>query len=154
MIDDRFTKGTFAGAAGALVQNIYAYFSGLLGFTDTHYLDVARAILFNQNFKGYLAVIVGFLGQLVIDSFWGVLFAFLIKNTSSRFYIYKGIVFSLGIWFLIRVIVTKVFGLPVLSRNNPKVALFFFIGASIFGLTISIVMKKLNKQNHPQNSNT
>jgi uncharacterized membrane protein YagU involved in acid resistance len=149
MIDDRFTKGIISGITGALVQNILAFPAKLLGLTDTLYIDVAYAVLFNISYKGVLSVIVSLLGHLVIDAFWGVIFAFLIKYTSSKFYIFKGIVFGCSIWFLVRVIITKIFQLPVLSKNTPKTALFFFFGAAMFGLTIALVLKFLDdkKQN-------
>ena len=144
MINDTFTKGVICGISGALVQNILAFVAKLLGLTDTLYIDVAYAVLFNLTFKGILPVIVSLIGHLVIDSFWGIIFAFLIEYTSSKFYIFKGIVFGCSIWFLVRVIITKIFQLPVLAKNCPKTALFFLFGAAMFGLTIALVLKFLD----------
>ena len=152
MINDTFTKGVICGISGALVQNILAFVAKLLGLTDTLYIDVAYAVLFNLTFKGILPVIVSLIGHLVIDSFWGIIFAFLIEYTSSKFYIFKGIVFGCGIWFLVRVIITKIFQLPVLAKNCPKTALFFLFGAAMFGLTIALVLKFLDdKKSHVNN---
>jgi hypothetical protein len=143
---DRVVKGILAGMSGAIVQDIYTFICKSIGFTNITYLDVAKAVLFNQSFKGFLALFVGFLGQLVIDGFWGIGFAFFIKYTSSRYYLLKGVFWGCGIWFLVRVIITKFFGLPVLGENTPQVALFFFIGASLFGLTVATILKLLNVQ--------
>ncbi len=144
MVDDGMIKGIIAGLTGALVQNVYAYTAKHFSLTDTLYVDVSRSVLFNSNYQGTLATIVSLIGHFIIDSFWGILFAFLIVNTSSRFFCLKGVVFAGGIWFLVRVVGTKIIGISVLSRNNPAVALFFFIGAVLFGLTISFVLKLLN----------
>lgn len=146
MINDRFTKGVIAGMSGAILQNIYAYFAELLGFTNTIYLDVARAVLLNGNYQGFFAILVSFLGHLIIDSFWGVVFVFLIIKITDEYFIFKGIVFGFGIWFLVRVIITKFFNLPVLSNNTPEIAFFFFIGAALFGLTLTLVLNLLNTQ--------
>ena len=144
MINDTFTRGVICGISGALVQNVLAFAAKLLGLTDTLYIDVAYAVLFNITSKGILSVIVSLIGHIIIDSFWGVIFAFLIKYTSSKFYIFKGIVFGCSIWFLVRVIITKIFQLPVLAKNCPKTALFFLFGAAMFGLTIALVLKFLD----------
>jgi hypothetical protein len=146
MINDRFVQGSIAGIIGAMVQNIYAYSVKLLGITDTLYLDVARDVLFNQKYHGPLVLIVSLLGQMVIDSFLGIVFAYLIKYTSSNFYLYKGIVFSWGIWFLVRVIFTKIIVLPIFANSHPPVELFFFCGAAIFGLTIATSLKMLSRK--------
>ena len=152
MINDTFTRGVICGISGALVQNILAFAAKLLGLTDILYIDVAYAVLFNITSKGILSVIASLLGHLIMDSFWGVIFAFLIKYTSSKFYIFKGIIFGCSIWFLIRVIITKIFQLPVLSQNTPKTALVFLFGAAMFGLTIALVLKFLDdKKPHVNN---
>jgi hypothetical protein len=145
MINDRFTKGVIGGISGAILQNIYAYFAMLLGFTNINYLDVARAVLLNNNYQGFFAFLVGFLGQLIIDCIWGVIFAFLIIKISKEYIVLKGIVFGLGIWFLVRVIITKLFKLPVLN-DTPEIAFFFLIGAVLFGLTLALVLKLLSTQ--------
>ncbi|GAB6151599.1 hypothetical protein JCM17380_03490 [Desulfosporosinus burensis] len=144
MINDRFTKGVIGGMSASILHYIYAYFAKLLGFTNADYLDVARSVLLNSTDQGFYAILVSFLGQLVIDSFWGVIFVFLTIKISEEYFVFKGIVFGLGIWFLVRVIITKFFKLPVLSDNTPEIAFFFFIGAALFGLTLALVLKLLN----------
>lgn len=144
---DRVIKGMIAGIAAASVQNIYAYLCRLIGLTNVIYLDVAKAVLLNNNLKSLTALIVGFLGQLVIDGLWGCVYSYLIYRTSSKYYLVKGIFVGCGIWFFVRVTFTKIIPLPVLSENTPEVALFFFSGATLFGLTIAVVLKLLNKEN-------
>lgn len=144
MLNDRMTGGILAGMAGALVQNIYMYLAKSLGLTDIMYVDVARHFIFSQDYNGFLAVIVALLAHFTIDSLWGVLFAFLIKYTSSSFYLLKGVFFSTAIWFFIRVFGTKIFG--VVPGSPPLTALVFFIGASLFGLTIAFVLRVLDVQ--------
>ncbi len=144
MINDRFTKGAIVGMTGAFMQNIYAYLAEIFGITSAGYINVSHAVLFNREYKGILYTLVGLLGYLVISSFWGILFAFIIKYTSSKYYLFKGVIFGGGIWFLVTVIITKVFKLPVLSKNTPQEALFFLVRAVIFGLTIGSVLKFLD----------
>lgn len=139
MINDRMTRGIIAGASGALVQNVYMLLAKSLDLTDIMYVDVARHFIFTQPYDGFLAVFVALLAHFTIDSFWGVVFAFLIEHTSSRFYMLKGFAFGTSIWFFIRVFGTKIFG--VVPGSPPLTALVFFVGAVLFGLTIAIVLR-------------
>jgi hypothetical protein len=150
MIDDRIVKGMIAGITAALVQNIYAYLCRLVGVTNVIYLDVAEAVLLNKNLNSLSALLVGFLGQLVIDGFWGCIYSYLIYRTSSQYYLIKGVFTGCSIWFLVRVIFTKIIPLPVLSENTPAIALFFFIGAALFGLTMAVTLKLLNTEKIPE----
>lgn len=144
MYNDPFAKGAIGGLSGAIIQNIYAYIGRLLGFTNVDYLNVSQAVLLDCNSQGFFAILVNFLGHLIIDSFWGIVFAFLIIKITKAHLIIKGILFGLAIWFLVRVIITKVFHLPVLSDNTPEIAFFFFVGAALYGLTLSLVLKSLD----------
>lgn len=144
LINDRMTRGIIAGSSGALVQNIYMYLAKSLGLTDIMYVDVARHFIFTEAYDGVLAVVVALLAHFTIDSFWGVLYAYLIKYTSSRYYLLKGFAFGAAIWFFIRVFGTKLF--KVVPGSPPLTALVFFIGASLFGLTMALVLRALDAQ--------
>ena len=142
MVNDRLTRGIIAGIAGGLAQNIYGYIARFFGLTDLVYLDVARGVLFNYEYKGFLAVLVSAFGCLTIDSIWGVLFAFVMRKTSSKYHVVKGILFAVSIWFFVRVLGTKIFG--VMVDTDPQTALVFFFGAVLFGTTMASVLKWLD----------
>ena len=126
------------------MQNIFAYLAFLTGLTNILYIDIARALLFSKNYSGALAVIVSLIGHIIIDCFWGILYAFLVKTTGSRFYVLKGVVFGAFLWFFVRVIGTKILELPEFTGTNPATALIFIVGAVIFGLTLAFTLKFLD----------
>ncbi|KNZ69020.1 hypothetical protein Tfer_2382 [Thermincola ferriacetica] len=142
-INDRLVSGVIAGMAGALAQNLYALVAKLLGLTDIIYVDIAAAVLFHRNYPGWVASVVGLAGHLVVDSFWGFCYALIIEAGSSRYLYFKGAVFGMAIWFLIRVIGVQVLELPVFTGTSPVDALVYFFGGILFGLTISYVLRLL-----------
>lgn len=143
MQQDRTTRGIIAGTAGVLVQNIYTYILKIFGITNIVYLDVSKAVLFGNKFNGILADIAALLGHVVIDSLLGVVLAFYIQATSSRYFILKGVIFGLGVWVFIKVIGTNILRLPLFINENPATYLVFFVGAIFFGLAASLTLKAL-----------
>lgn len=95
LLNDRMTKGIIAGVIGAIVQNIYAYLAIILGLIKSGYIDVSRSTLFINNYRELYATVVGLVGHFAIDIIGGVIFAYLIKSTSSRYFVLKGISFGI-----------------------------------------------------------
>lgn len=142
MIDDRVTRGVIAGIAGAVVQDIYSYAIRIFGLADRIYMDYARAMILYKPYKGLLASIVSFLGHMMADILFAVVFVYIINKTSSRYYLFKGLVYGGIIWYLLIGLGT-LFRLPVFTVAPPKTAFALFIGALIYGLVISYVLKLL-----------
>lgn len=144
MLKDRTTRGVIAGAAGALAQNIYAYILKIFGLADIIYLDVSKAVLFRNNYNGILADTAALMGHFVVDMLLGVVLAFYIQATSSQFSILKGVMFSLVVWFFVKVIGTNILRLPLFINLHPANYLVFFIGAIFFGLAASLTLGALS----------
>lgn len=143
MIDDRVTRGIIAGAIGAVIQDIYSYTLIIFGLLDRAYLDYARAMIMYKDYKGILATLVGFLGHMMADILFAVIFVYIIKNPSSRFYLLKGAVFGGIIWYVLNGLGT-LFRLPVFTVIPPGSALAMFIGAEIYGLVIAYTLKLMD----------
>lgn len=140
IIDDRFTRGIFAGTVGAVAQNLYIYLAHLLGFTSLHYEDYAEMLIFLKLQKGAFPTVMGLIGHFIWDIFLGIIFVYIIKSSSSRFYLVKGVVYGILIWFFVKVVMT-LFRMPIFSSPSTRSTLIFLIGAVFYGLVIAYVLK-------------
>lgn len=143
MINDQTTKGIIAGVIGAVVQNIYIYFTQLLGFTKLNYQDYSQVVIFLRIYKGMLPTFLGILGHFVWDILFGIIFAYLIKFTPRKLYIIKGVVYGVIIWYLIKLGAT-LFRLTVFMSPPPNSVFVFFIGSILYGAAIAYVLKVLD----------
>lgn len=143
MIDDRMTRGIIAGAVGAIVQDVYTFGARMAGFTKIEYEDFAEILFFSKPIPGFFPSFFGLLGHLVWDIFLGIMFAYLIKYTSSRFYVLKGLVYGSFIWWMIKVACT-LFRIPVLASMPSRQVGVYLIGAMLFGLVVAYTLKLLD----------
>lgn len=144
MNDDTMTQGIIAGIAGAVVQNIYALITRAAGFNVTTYADYARATLFERNYQEPFAQFLGFIGHFTWDILLGVIFVYVIKSTSRKFLTVKSIAYGVVIWYLVKGAPTF-FRLPAFLNITPESMFFYFIGSILFGVTISLALKYLQK---------
>lgn len=146
MIDDAMTKGIIAGIAAAIVQNIYALITRAAGYNVMTYADYARATLFERQYSGSFAQFLGYIGHFTWDILLGVIFVYLVKSTSDKFLVVKGIAYGVVVWYMVKGAPTF-FRLPAFLSISPESMFFFFIGSIMFGLTISFTLRYLDKPN-------
>ncbi|MBU7005227.1 hypothetical protein [Phosphitispora fastidiosa] len=143
MIKDRLINGAIAGAAGAVVQNLYAAAARLFGYTGPGYITYGKIVLAIEDNGGLLSNSLGLVSHLVWDIIVGILFAYIISSTTSRYYIWKGMLYGAAVWYLIKAGAT-IFKIPIIMGFYPETVVFFFIGALIYGLVVSYSLKVLD----------
>lgn len=142
MIKDSLVSGAIAGGIGGIGQNIYAYAANLIGYNGPGYVDYGKILIWINNYDGTLANLIGFIGHITWDILLGILFAYIISRTSSRYLITKGILYGAIIWFLIQANST-LFKLPTVTGFEPITMGFFLIGSLFFGLILSYSLSVL-----------
>jgi hypothetical protein len=143
MVNDRVTRGIIAGGVGFIVQNVYIFAAYMAGFTKIIYEDYTEMLFFSKLLPGIFPNFLGYVGHLVWDVLLGIIFAYGIKYTSSRFYLLKGIVYGIFIWWIVNVICT-LFRLPVFSTLSSRELGVYLIGALLFGLVVAYTLKLLD----------
>ncbi|HEX3043182.1 MAG TPA: hypothetical protein VHY08_00390 [Bacillota bacterium] len=139
---DRLVAGSFTGIIAAIVQAIYGITVKSLGLTDRAFIDFTKMFIMYRNFPGVLADIMGFIGHLGFGAIWGILFAYLIQYTSSRYYYYKAFGYGVFLWLSLAILGTA-FDIPLFKEIPPKALLSTLIGALIFAFINAYTLKKI-----------
>lgn len=137
------TRGIIAGAVAAVAQNVYIFGARMAGFTKVEYEDYAEILFFSKFLPGFFPSFLGLIGHLVWNVFLGIIFAYIIKYSSSKFYVLKGIVFGAFVWWLVKVFCT-LFRLPALSNPPYQQVGVFLIGSLLFGVVVAYTLKLLD----------
>lgn len=147
MKKDRFVAGGIAGLVASIICDIVGIVYKSLGWTDRAFNDYATIILTYQTFsdEGFFGLILSMISHSAVCIMFGVIFAYLIKFTSSNYLYLKGLGFSLVIWLLLNSFGT-ILDLP-LFRNMPlKVAYSTLSTALIYGFMTALNLKLLDKR--------
>jgi hypothetical protein len=144
-MQDQVSAGAVSGMAAAVIQIVYGWIVKGLGLTDRSFTDFAKVFFMYRNYRGLAASIVGFITQMLIGVILGMIFAFLITATSKRFYYLKGLGFGAIFWLGFGVAGT-IFNLPLFKDIHPIPALMTLLGALLFGLVNSYVLKLIAKK--------
>ncbi|MHB9093804.1 MAG: hypothetical protein ACYC21_03960 [Eubacteriales bacterium] len=139
---DRLTPGALAGIIGASIQTIYALTVKSLRITDRVFTDFGKVLMMTNPYKGTLAFIVGFAAHLFLGALAGVALSYIIKYTSSRFYLLKGLGAGLVIWTFGLGIAT-LYKLPLFGTIKPVPSIVILIGSLIYGLITAIALKMI-----------
>jgi len=143
MIKDKLVNGAIAGAAGAVVQNLYVAVAGLFGYTGPSYITYGKIALAIEDNNGVLSNLMGLVGHFIWDIMLGIIFAYIISNATSRYYIWKGLLYGAVVWYLIKAGAT-IFKIPAIMGVYPETVVFFFIGALLYGLVVSYSLRVLD----------
>jgi hypothetical protein len=143
MMKDRFTNGFIAGLLGGVVMSIMDLVLYYLGVVQILFLDWASVLIFGYRFATLLEAVIGQLGQLFFSAVAGVLFAFLLPLTSSRYYLFKGWVYGLVVWFGTYSI-TLLFEVTPLIPIKPDTVISNIVMASVYGFVLAESLKRLS----------
>lgn len=142
-LEDRFTRGFLAGLAGGIAMNAFSAASTALDWVEVTFADWAGVFIFGRQPQGIAESTVALAGQLFFAAIVGVVFAYLVYVTTSRNYMFKGLIYGLGVWFLtyaaailFRVPSLVQFGMDTVSSN--------LVGSLIYGLVLAWVLKHLD----------
>ncbi len=143
-MEDRFSPGIFAGVIGDLVLQLYFIILRSLRLVDRTYVDYGKVLLMTQPFDGALAFIVGIAFEFIIGGLLGVILSYMIKYTTSRFYLMKAISLATASWLFFLVPGT-LYKLPLFSIVPPDISLLMLIGSMLWGAVTAVALKILTK---------
>lgn len=139
---DRLTPGAMAGMIGAIIQVIYGRIVVWTGLSSYAFTDFGKILILGTAKKGLLPFFIGATTHIILGTVMGVVLSYVIKYTSSRFYLFKGIGVGLGI-YVFAFASGVYFKMPVVSKAPTSFALTVLIGSSIFGLVTSYTLKRI-----------
>lgn len=139
---DRLTAGAMAGVIGALTQIIYGLTVKSIGLSNYVFTDFGKVLIMTKPKDGIVAFFIGATTHIILGALMGVVLSYVIKYTSSRFYILKGIGVGLSIW-VFSFATGSYFRMPVFSNASIRVALTVLIGSTIYGLVTTYALKKI-----------
>jgi CHASE2 domain-containing sensor protein len=82
--------------------------------------------------------------ELIIGGLLGVILSYVIKYTSSRFYILKAVTIAITAW-LFFLSPGTFFNLPLFKNVPPSASIIMLVGSVIWGFVAAITLKKLTK---------
>jgi hypothetical protein len=139
--ENEFIRGTIAGAISAAVICMFFEALELLGLAKHCWLFMAGQPVMQFTHSGW-QVAFAFLIHLGVGAFWGVIIAFLFsKIFTDRFYIFKGALFGLAIFFLHIGLLFTPFHYPAKMRHEPLTVFFIFLSYLIYGVLTAGILK-------------
>lgn len=141
-LKDRYTKGYIAGIAAGIPTLI---FNGIthVAWGAIMYHHFASAVIYGHEPQSLVQVLFSILTELIFVGTLGAIFAYFIRNVSSRNLLLKGWSYGVFIWFIIYA-VTSTFNIGGLADIEHKTAVSNFLGASIWGLSLAYALKWLD----------
>jgi len=136
LIQDRLTRGFFAGLAGGVAMNIVNLISYYAGIAELRFLDWAAHTIYGTKPQNFAETVFAQGVQLIFVSILGIIFAYLIPLLTSRNYLFRGWLYGTIIWF-------SLYGLSMLFKIEATTPLRMgtvatdLVGASVFGLVLA-----------------
>ncbi|KLU63749.1 hypothetical protein DEAC_c43170 [Desulfosporosinus acididurans] len=149
MLKDRFIAGGIAGLVASVTCDIVGIIYKSLGWTDRTFNDYATIILTYQVYsnEGFFGLILSIISHVAVCIILGVIFAYLIKFTSSNYLYIKGLGYSLVIWLLLNTFGT-ILNLPLFRKMPLNVAYATLSTALIYGLMVALTLRLIDKKMH------
>lgn len=142
---DRATRGFWAGAAANIAQNIFTLPFYFLHILNYHHIDWVGILHFGSSPKTPGEILVFLFMHLLWDGILGVFFSFLLLHIGSKGFIYKGILYAYFLSFIFTAI-PNLLNISILSERNELIPfLIYETGNVIWGITLALVLNKLNK---------
>ncbi|KUO53120.1 MAG: hypothetical protein APF76_03515 [Desulfitibacter sp. BRH_c19] len=143
---DRFHRGLVAGIVGGVAMNLWTAFAvTILNLEIIRFIDWAGVILYGSppdtHFKGFYALII----QLTWVGLLGVVFAYLMRYTTSRGYLIKGAFYGVVVGLIIYAIPT-IFQTPHIANASIETVLSNHTGGLIWGLLMAQTLRWLDKR--------
>jgi len=141
---DRLIRGFLAGMGGALVMNTFdllVYYG--LNIVETRFLDWAGVLLFGHLPASHLEAVYALLIQIVWSGFLGILLAYVFKDTTSNYYLLKGVIFALVSGFILYAI-PVLFNIQPLASSTLTTVITNHMGGALWGLSAAWFLKRLD----------
>lgn len=146
-LKDRLVAGGLAGIIAGLIQYAYGLITEAIGFSDRSFGQFSEIVLSSRVYTGVLGFVMGLLSHIAVAIMFGVLFAYLIEKSSSRYYLIKGAGYGLVLWFLLSGFGT-VAKLPLFEDIPPLPALDILIGSILYGVILGYSLKIIDRKSN------
>lgn len=150
MMKDRFINGFLSGIMAGIIVLLALCLPAkyLLRITDRIFMDYGMMLVMfthTNATKGVLAYIVGILAHLGVSTICGISFAYLIKQTTNKYFLSKGAIFGSIVWFILSSIGT-IYRLPLFTKIPPNDALVALFISIIWGIITAFTLSTLEKR--------
>lgn len=142
---DRAMIGGLSGIIASIFCTLYEVILERLKFTDRSFLDYTASLVSNNVYPGTLGFIVGFSSQAAVGLIFGMLFMYITKIITSRYYLLKGLGYGFTLWLILTGF-GVILKLPTTRDIPPTVSLFDLTNALLFGFTTAYVSKVLSRK--------
>lgn len=145
---DKYANGFISGLAGGLTAAatnllLILFFK----FGNVMFGDFAGVLVFGHLPKSFLENAMAYLAYFGFAGTLGVIFAYLIPILSSKYFLFKGIHFGIGVWFFSYAI-TLLFKVPELMDISLKSAVTNFLASFVYGLVMAVVLRWLRARDN------
>lgn len=143
---DRFHRGFVAGVIAGIFLNIYNFiFYYIFNITEIRFIDWTSILLFGSRPENIHEIILNLAFQLLWDGFLGVVFAYLIPQTTSRGFLIKGPLYGAFLTFVFRSF-AETYRIPFLTNQFPLMTFEVNTGGVLlWGLILTFTLKKLDQ---------
>lgn len=144
---DKIITGAAAGVTGGILQealhltvNVW-----LLKTTDMLLASVAGAMILGHKAQNWGEFAVGFTGHLILATFFGMLFAYVLELTEYRYYLLKGWLYGISLWFMNFTVGTQ-WRIDGVHHMNWAEKLSFLVPHMLYGFITAYVIYYLDER--------
>lgn len=141
-LNDRLAMGLLAGLTAGVAMNVVNLTAFYSGIGELRYLDWAAIVIYGTRPVSFAEAVFALMAQIIFVGLLGVVFAYLIRAISSRNLLLRGWLFGAAVWFSLYGI-TFLFNVQQTIPVRLDTALNDFVGASVFGLVLAAVLRRL-----------
>ncbi len=142
---DRLVAGGLAGMIAGIIQFGYGMAALQLGITDRIFGQLSDIIFGGQVYSGPLGLLLSILTHLAVTMALGVLYAYIIAKTSSRYYVLKSIGYGFLLWFFLSGF-GSILRLPLFWGIPLQPAFVILGGAILYGLVLGYTLKIIDRK--------
>lgn len=143
---DQIMHGAIPGAIAGAVQSVYGYALKNLHVTDRIFMDYGAVLILGHS-PGKGISIIGLIAHILNAAMFGIVFGYIMKHSTKRYYVIKGIGLGIFIWGMSLGIGT-LYKLPLFFIVPYRAAYVMLGGALIWGIAMSLIYRYIDqKQN-------
>ncbi|HWQ72033.1 MAG TPA: hypothetical protein VN370_06910 [Desulfitobacteriaceae bacterium] len=147
MVKDRLIAAGIAGIAGACSNIILGVILKSLHWSDRALYDYSTTLFGKMTYgsMGFWGFLMEIITDIALCIIWAIIFAYVIKVTSSHYYYIKGLGFGFVIWMVLTSLGT-LFNIPLFTETPLEVAYTTLFTALVFGFVVAWVLKFIEQK--------
>jgi len=140
VVEDRFSRGFVSGIIAGVPTLIFNNVAYYLNLSTLRWLDFGGILILGKKPGNLLETLFSAVGVYFFVGVLGIIFCFLTPRISSKNYLLKTWVYGTSLWFIFYAML-HLFQVPQLIHIPLKTALLDSIGASIWGLSLGLILR-------------